>query len=383
MTTRYIWAAVLTAVLIVYGSLSPFDFYAGAAANPVAYLLAHWRTPSQSGIGFIANLALYLPFGLFVALALGPGRARWARLVVALVLGTSLSVAVELTQVYDWGRRSTLTDTYLNALGALAGAWAATALPAAWQRPIGDLRQPMVLLLLAAFAVVELYPFVPTMNTGWYYDALARLWQAPAIAPGRFAAALEHWWLAGALFLAVFGARGGYRAWLAAAAIVFAGQIVILNIWLSASEWAAVLLTAPVLWLVTRLAPRAQHFGLAAIGLSAGLAAAGLVAHPAPSLWPFSAELTRAPIDAARRLVAVFYAVGGPVWLLARASGRPLVSAGIVALALAFCLVFAEPYRYGTVSTTGVLIALACGGLLAVFQAASSLGGGAKRNNTI
>ena len=166
LSGRYLWAAAITAAVIIYGSLSPFDFYAGRGGNPVLFLLAHWRTPSQSVAGFFANVVLYLPLGLFIGLTRARWRRPWRLVLWAGLISLLLCVSIELIQFYDWGRQTTLTDVYLNVLGGLFGAWIATRLPARFSSPVGDLRQPAIWALLGAFAVIELYPFVPTLNAG-------------------------------------------------------------------------------------------------------------------------------------------------------------------------------------------------------------------------
>jgi hypothetical protein len=53
--------------IILYGSLYPFQFHNNAGANgPFRALVQTWHAPIHRG-DFIANILLYLPFGLFFA----------------------------------------------------------------------------------------------------------------------------------------------------------------------------------------------------------------------------------------------------------------------------------------------------------------------------
>ncbi|RJS93095.1 VanZ family protein [Salinisphaera sp. Q1T1-3] len=318
MTTRYAWLAVFTTGFILYGSLVPFHWYAGAAANPVTYLLSRWATPAQTTAGFVANVALYLPLGLCIALALGRSITVTRRVVIAGVASSLLCISVELVQVYDWGRQSTLTDVYLNVAGGVLGALLVPLLPVRVQQPRGNLRQPLVLALLASFLVIELYPFIPSLNVSWYDDALTSLWRHPHIHDAIFVRALLHWLLAAALLGHLFRRRDGLISLALLAAGVFVGQIVMQDTWLSISEWSAAAL---------------------ALGLYAGLAGTAsrhramilvcvLVAGQTYLAWLDPTVLSHGSMIAAledrdlvaglRRLVAAFYTVGGTFWLLSR-----------------------------------------------------------------
>lgn len=335
-TVRYVWAAVITAAVIIYGSLSPFDFYAGRGGNPVLFLLVHWRTPTQSPAGFVANVVLYLPLGLFVGLTRTRWRRPWRLVMRAGLISLALCVSIELIQFYDWGRETTLTDVYLNVLGGLLGAWIATRLPARFSRPVGDLRQPVMWTLLAAFAVIELYPFVPTLNTGWYEAALSSLWRHPQIDPLGLAQAALRWLVAAMLIGQLFGPRRS-RILLPGLMIgVFCAQIVMLDIWLSLTEWTGAVI-ALISWHGLATRPRSLRAGLLAVALALVLMAENLL----PWHWQSSSDLVAAfgfsdvsndsAARTARHVIAHFYYAGALVWLAASAGLGTLRSALVVA----------------------------------------------------
>ena len=52
-------------VILIFGSLFPFDFYANPnPAGPLATLIATYGVPSGRG-DLIANILLYIPLGFF------------------------------------------------------------------------------------------------------------------------------------------------------------------------------------------------------------------------------------------------------------------------------------------------------------------------------
>src|SRR5688500_5435867 len=117
--------ALVTAIivgLIVYGSLFPFDFRIPAGENrSLGALIRTWDLlPSRGNL--IANTLLYAPLGFFGFLALGTRIDARIRVLAAILSGLVLSVALELTQFYDAGRRTHLADVYTNTIGTVLGA---------------------------------------------------------------------------------------------------------------------------------------------------------------------------------------------------------------------------------------------------------------------
>jgi glycopeptide antibiotics resistance protein len=87
----------------------------------------HWDRvewiPFSAGVrplDFLANILLFVPFGLFAPFA-GRLSVRRRILLVALA-GCLLSLSVEYYQVFCHGRLPTMTDVLANTLGAIAGA---------------------------------------------------------------------------------------------------------------------------------------------------------------------------------------------------------------------------------------------------------------------
>jgi glycopeptide antibiotics resistance protein len=91
-------------------------------------------------IEFTANVAMFVPIGVFFVLLLG--RRRWW---AATLLGMLLSAAIEIAQLFVPGRVSDVRDLVSNSLGALVGVLAALVITwpgAARRRREAALRHP-------------------------------------------------------------------------------------------------------------------------------------------------------------------------------------------------------------------------------------------------
>ncbi|XAZ30796.1 VanZ family protein [Paenarthrobacter ureafaciens] len=70
------------------------------------------------GVEFVANIVMFVPFGLLTTF-LWPGRWNWWRM---LLLGAATSTFIEVTQLIIPGRVTALSDVIANSAGALIGA---------------------------------------------------------------------------------------------------------------------------------------------------------------------------------------------------------------------------------------------------------------------
>jgi hypothetical protein len=107
-----------------YVQLEPFETIRG-------YVWAYGTAESLI-LYVLGNVAMFVPLGLFLHLALRRPVA------VTVVLGMLASVAVEILQLPIWSRSSDVDDVILNTAGAAAGALLAAVvlrLPQAWRRP--------------------------------------------------------------------------------------------------------------------------------------------------------------------------------------------------------------------------------------------------------
>ncbi|MBH03251.1 MAG: hypothetical protein CMP08_03885 [Xanthomonadales bacterium] len=365
MTQRYVWLALMTAGFIVYGSLAPFHWYPGASDQPIRYLLGHWNRPTQPLPGLLGNIALYLPLGLFISLALAQ-RARWVRWLVIPALASSLlCLGIELIQVYDWGRKATLTDVYCNVAGTLAGAMLADRMPRCVRHPTGTLEPPLVLILLLAFLVTELYPFAPTLHAHFYTEALVGLFtdfNLPVLALVHCALL---WLVAANLLRHLFGPRHGYVGWAMLALAVFVGQVIVPAHPLLFVEWVSVAAVALVLPVIASLGQACSvRFSFAALVIGQG----GLIlAHTASTSDLAFAEFDgQSWIDISSHGIAAFYLVGATVWTLYQ-TGRPALRAGlVVALIFGLIALAAAWLDQGDINFMPSALALIAAGVLAL-----------------
>ncbi|MFB3828567.1 MAG: VanZ family protein [Bryobacteraceae bacterium] len=159
--------ALLIAVLIVHGSLYPWEFRTpSGTGNPWLTLLHAWQPVTGRRLIFdaAANVFFYVPLGvvLFAALTrrLRPGTSA----AVTLLAAAALSASMEMAQLFVPHRDCSATDVLFNLSGAALGVLAAMA-PAGRLRPavLARLRgdSPEAVLLLGCWMVAHLFPLIP------------------------------------------------------------------------------------------------------------------------------------------------------------------------------------------------------------------------------
>jgi VanZ family protein len=165
--------AIITAG-IVFGSLYPFAFRVPAEGiGPVRALLESWSERPGRG-DFLANILLYIPFGIFAMVSLRRGRGLCQRLLIVTVAGTMISITMELLQYFDETRVTAATDVYANLLGTAIGAGAGAIFHVNSRLLIIDqlLSNPVPTLLVASWTAYRLYPYEPTIDLHKYWNAL-------------------------------------------------------------------------------------------------------------------------------------------------------------------------------------------------------------------
>ncbi|MDQ6685036.1 MAG: VanZ family protein, partial [Pseudomonadota bacterium] len=204
--------AWLYAALIVWASLYPFSGWRIPGVGPLDFLLLGWPR-WWTWFDLVANLLGYLPFGFFLFVAfVRSGRRGQPAAVLAIFLGTALSLVMETLQNYLPTRVSSNVDLALNALGTALGASIGLALERSgidrWQR-IRDrwfvARSAGGLALVLLWPIGLLFPTAVPFGLGHVFDRLQSLlaeiasgtpaeawtaaWTAPAVAPAASAAA--------------------------------------------------------------------------------------------------------------------------------------------------------------------------------------------------
>ena len=207
--TRFLLLTALTAVVIAYGSLYPFDFRVPAEGDgAVTALLRSWATPPGRG-DFVANVLLYMPLGWFGVLSLTQRMSVGLRLFLMIIGGTTLSVTMELTQYFDAGRVTAADDVYANLLGTILGSLSATYVSGRWRVPllVEISANPNSAALMAAWAGYRLYPYVPTIDLHKYWNALKPVILDPSLSLEGLYRHTTIWLTTFALIAALVGPR--------------------------------------------------------------------------------------------------------------------------------------------------------------------------------
>lgn len=195
--------------------------------RPLIDYLKTWHTRPDSRGDFIANIVFYLPcrYSLF-----GCFRERvppvW-RLIVVVLLGTALSVAMELSQFYVAERVDDVRDTYANAIGTLLGGVAAMTLRSIRHEARRGLfkRDLFASLLLAAFVTARLYPYVPVIDMHKYWHAVHPLLSFTLPSPDELFLRTVAWAAIYYILSVMFDAQRACAAFCAVIALVFVGQL--------------------------------------------------------------------------------------------------------------------------------------------------------------
>jgi len=176
---------LIVAALIVYGSLYPFEFALANADSRALHRLLTIDPLGTSRSDILANVALFVPFGLVGVTAVSGRGLRPVRILLVLLFGLALAVALQIVQLFIPSRVPTLTDVVWNGLGLALGALAAT-LPVVRRLLQGLERAPRLsvpVLLIGAWIAYRLAPFAPSIDVQVIKDSLKPLLLTPRLTP--------------------------------------------------------------------------------------------------------------------------------------------------------------------------------------------------------
>ena len=370
------WLLAVIAFLIAYGSLFPFRFAAVPGAGAVELLggLSFART-TRSDIA--ANVLMYLPLGACIAWLAATRLGGLAAVVLATAAGAVLSFAIEYAQLYETRRVTSLSDVASNTAGAFAGAWIALAIAGARRRmhasPLaGHLRHPVATALLLSWIGYRLAPFAPVIDPGKWAGAFAPLTNLSALTAG---AAFPHLlaWLVLAPVCERIAPNRGLLTLAVSMALVLAGRVLFTGLALEPGELAGMAAALAAARPLARLAPERAASVLAAL-LIVQVAIEGLapfdfqLAQDRFALLPFAESLTQYRAGNLADMFLRCFRDGALVWLLSR-SGLKLLAATALGAGLVFAIELLQTWLPGqTAEITDPLLALAAGGLIAVFE---------------
>lgn len=122
LLARYL--ALVWCGLVIYASLHPFSGWRDTGISPLAFLEGGWPR-YWTVFDLLANVAVYLPLGFFLTLALRGLPGRFTALVIAVLLAGGVSFGLETLQTWLPSRVPSNLDLVCNTLGGLLGAaWA-------------------------------------------------------------------------------------------------------------------------------------------------------------------------------------------------------------------------------------------------------------------
>ncbi len=370
------WLLAIIAFLIAYGSLFPFRFAAVDGADPVELLrrLSFARTTRSD---LAANVLLYLPLGASLAWLFTKRLGGLATVIAATAIGALMSLAIELAQLYETRRVASLTDFSCNTIGAAAGAIIALAIASTQRRLRGSaisgvLRHPVATALLLSWVGYRLAPFALILDPGRWAAAFAPLaggeWWSPA---ALFQHALA--WLV--LILACERLAAGRALKVAAIAmlVVLAGRILFAGMQLETAEIAGMAAALALGGLMLRL-PVERAASVLAAALIVLIAIQGLspfdfqLAQDRFALLPFGESLTHYSATNLPDMFLRCFSYGALVWLLA-GSGLSILLATMLGAGIVFAVELLQTWLPGhAADVTDPLLAIAAGGLIAVFE---------------
>jgi VanZ family protein len=178
--------SLLYLVMLVYGTLYPYQGW----SVPEGGFLPNFLEADMSRLSvtdMVTNVLIYIPAGLLWAGYLAP-RLKWYWAILwATVLGTGLSLGLEIMQVFLPSRISALSDLLLNGLGSIIGAGAALiifgqARSGLWLRNIRNnifvsgMLANIGLIVLGLWVLSQLSPLVPSISISNLRDGIKPVW---------------------------------------------------------------------------------------------------------------------------------------------------------------------------------------------------------------
>lgn len=163
------WVALLTAG-VLYGSWIPFDMSLSRAGDALRHKFPPLGFPRSSMDDVLVNIAVYVPLGIALFLAVGRrGRSAVARLFMAVNLATMVSFIAESGQVLCASRVPSWIDVMVNGCGATLGALIAPLVAAGARAGLRRFRD-----------AIETQPMMVAASV------LSILWMGLCLAPFRF-----------------------------------------------------------------------------------------------------------------------------------------------------------------------------------------------------
>ncbi len=372
-----ILAFLLVILGIVYGSFYPFEFEPAASEGTMIFdrILEDWReriTARLSRSDALANVILYLPFGLFGMIAFGPVLGRTRAAVAVAILGIVLSLSIEIAQHFTVARTSDPRDILTNAAGTLTGIAAGWLIRPYIPLPLVrmGIAMPSAAVLVVCWFGYRLAPFVPSLDLQQVKDSLKPLLIHPDFRMLEVIRYFGLWLAIRRISEAVTPLLSGWTMFAALAMATLGGKILIIHNVVRASELAGLIAAAGAWLLLSRVrrdGPRtlAVAIAFAVAVLVDGLEPFAFAADPQPfNPLPFHSMVIGDWDAGLRSFFRKAFLYGTLFWLLAQWSDSPRASTVTVTV-LAGLIMIAHLFLPGrSADLTDPVLALLVGSML-------------------
>ncbi len=340
---------ILIVVMIVYGSLYPWRFVpVHLVANPLWILLHSWASQPLRYLlrDAIVNVALYIPLGFVAHSAFRNSRLPGFGIYGSVLLGMLLSTAMELMQLLEPVRHTSIADVITNVIGTGFGVMAGLLFETLSSSDDSvKRRRPLysavaadrgALMLVFGWVAWLLFPLFPVISRFELSRKLGVFEHARLIDPVLLLSTAACWY-AGGLLLTAAGARIS-RTWFALTLLVIPAQFFVVERQ-PLPSLALGAIAGVVLFAVchrARTPTRAEAWIFLAVILFRGLAPFHFAPESAEFDWiPFVATLLGDWQSAAGTLIEKMFYYGTAIWLLRAAGLRLVYSVIAVAVVLA------------------------------------------------
>lgn len=233
-----------SAFLILYGSLYPFDFSLGTlTGSSVERFLYNWSLFTSRG-DQLGNIALFIPYGFLGILSLGRRRNLAPAILALTIFGLVLAIWVQVLQLMLPSRDAAIGDVAWNFAGIIVGilmAYPKRVREMALHQAVGQ-PQLIVILFIGCWLIVELSPFVPSIDLQSFKDSIKPLWQASSFSILAFLRATIAWIVIGYIAVRAFPPRTAWPLFALLMCGTLVAKIIIVDNAVTLADAAAVTL---------------------------------------------------------------------------------------------------------------------------------------------
>ena len=336
---------LIVIVIIVYGSLYPWDFHSTQlAASPPWVLIHSWPTAINRFIilDVAVNVLLYMPLGVFAFLAFRQNLGGAVAATAAIAIGLILSSSIEMIQLFDDARECSALDVVCNVTGTGIGVALGTFYQRWLERSIsrtktaGFLHPNGAVLLAYAWLAYQVFPLFPALSRTRLAAKLHALFATGSVSPLDTFTYFVEWLVLAQLLAAVVGTERT-RKFLVLLVLVLPARLFIAGRIFTWSELAGAILACICSYFLSAYRWRLSFSAVLLISvlILRGLAPYHWSSIANPFSWiPFSGFLEANREFSMLTFLRKCFWYGSAVWLL-RATGWRLATAAVaVALLL-------------------------------------------------